>query len=62
MDIAAVIVGRYKIILFYSFTGENFDPEDAKSSPLIGVWNPDGMGMTLYMIKLGLEEEKFVST
>lgn len=41
------------------YTGANFDPEECKASVLIGVWNEDGMGMTLYAIRDGLIEEKF---
>lgn len=40
------------------FAGENFDPEVADSSPMIGVWSEDGMGVTMYVIKDSLIEEK----
>lgn len=40
------------------FCGPKFDPEEAQSCPMIGKWDEDGMGLTFYMIKSALYEEK----
>lgn len=40
------------------YAGEKFDPEDCKSSVMIAKWNDDGLGVVMYGIRLGFEEEK----
>nr|AGF80255.1 translationally controlled tumor protein [Solen grandis] len=40
------------------YSGPHFDPEDAKSQILIGVWGEDGMSITMYGIKTCMLEEK----
>jgi len=40
------------------YTGESFDPGEAASTPMIGVWSADGMSVTMYVIKESIIEEK----
>jgi len=40
------------------YTGPHFDPEECKAALMIGVWSEDGLGIKMYMIKSGFEEEK----
>jgi hypothetical protein len=40
------------------YFGEHFDPEENKSSPMIGKWNDDGMSLEMYILKDSILEEK----